>query len=184
MNKKVLKNIRKNAYTLFKEKGYKETTIMDICDACSITKTTFYRYVNSKEDLLSYYFDDISDNLGPLIIQITQSDNYVDCIIYAFDLIIDQMNSFGRNLYSQLYISNLNCNKDTFEEIPLLKEIIVSLIQKAKDTNQIHNSSSAEELYTVCKNLCFGCGILWCLNQIQDVREEFVKSVKVTLMAE
>ncbi|MDO4467349.1 MAG: TetR/AcrR family transcriptional regulator [Bacillota bacterium] len=181
MNKKVMKNIKTNAYTLFKEKGYKETTILDICEACSITKTTFYRYVHSKEDLLAYYFDDIQDNLGPLVVQIAQSDNYVENIICAFDLVINQMKTFGRDLYSQLYISNLNTNQDTFEDIPLFQEIVVALIEKGQKNGQIINMASSQELFQVTKNLCFGCGIRWCLNQIEDVREEFVKSIKIVL---
>ena len=47
------------AFTLFKENGYDATTINDICDACQITKTTFYRYLDSKEDILTYFFNTI-----------------------------------------------------------------------------------------------------------------------------
>lgn len=181
MNKNVLKNIIKNAYTLFKEKGYKETTILDICEACSITKTTFYRYVNSKEDLLAYYFDDIDDDLIQLVVQIAQSNNHVDSLLSVFQIVIDRMQIFGQDLYAQLYISNLSGNNNSFDDNKLLKEVSIALIRKAQDMKQIQNMNDAEELYETCKIVCFGGGILWCLNQIEDVETEILKTIKATL---
>lgn len=181
MKKSVLKNITNTAYTLFKEKGYEQTTIMDICDACGITKTTFYRYVNSKEELLSYFFSDIHDNLGSLIVSIAHADNYWQQIICAFDIIIQQMEKFDKDLYRQLYISSLKNLTDPFDEIPLLKDILVTIIEKAQESGQIKNNNSPKDLYYVCKDLCFGCGILWCLDQIKDIREVFIKDMRIAL---
>ena len=45
MYKDVKKNIISISYNLFKEKGYDNVTINDICDKCNITKTTFYRFL-------------------------------------------------------------------------------------------------------------------------------------------
>ena len=67
MYKDVKKNIISISYNLFKEKGYDNVTINDICDKCNITKTTFYRYISSKEDILTYFFDQINDELYDLI---------------------------------------------------------------------------------------------------------------------
>lgn len=181
MQKDVKKKIVKSAYQLFNEKGYNETTVMDICDVCHITKTTFYRYISSKEDLLSYFFDDISDDLGTLIINLAHADNYWSQIIYAFDLIVNRMNRFGRKLYSQLYISNLNKDNGTFDEIKVLKEIVITLIEKAQMAQQIENQGNPAELYELCENICFGCGIRWCLNQIDDVHQAMLSSMEVAL---
>ena len=49
MYKDLKNNIINTSYQLFMENGYDQTTVNDICKACSITKTTFYRYIDSKE---------------------------------------------------------------------------------------------------------------------------------------
>ena len=51
MYKDLKNNIINTSYQLFMENGYDQTTVNDICKACSITKTTFYRYIDSKEEL-------------------------------------------------------------------------------------------------------------------------------------
>ena len=59
------------------ENGYDQTTVNDICKACSITKTTFYRYIDSKEELLSYFFDDINERIDELRTNAKIHQNYV-----------------------------------------------------------------------------------------------------------
>ena len=121
---KDLKNtIINTSYKLFMENGYDQTTVNDICAACSITKTTFYRYIDSKEELLSFFFDDINEKIDELKLNAETQTDYVQQIIDAFDLIIAHMLQFQQELYCQLYISNLKENKGTFNEIDALKEI-------------------------------------------------------------
>lgn len=109
--------------------------------------------------------------------------NYVQQIIDAFDLIIEHMLQFKQELYCQLYISNLKENKGTFSQINDLKEIVVELIEKAQTTKEIKNPSSPQIIYNVLEHICFGCGIQWCLHQIEDVRLEFIQSLKAILIA-
>ena len=52
--------IRNKAISLFVEKGYNNVTVVDICEACSITKPTFYNYIPSKESIILNIYDDIA----------------------------------------------------------------------------------------------------------------------------
>ena len=51
--KKTQERIRECALSLFKEKGYDNVTVVQICEAAGITKRTFYYHFDSKEQLLS-----------------------------------------------------------------------------------------------------------------------------------
>ncbi len=184
MNKNTKKKIIETSYRLFKENGYDETTVNNICEACDITKTTFYRHINSKEEILTYFFDEINDELGELILNLTNADNYYQQILVAFDLVINRMNSFGKNLYSQLFITNLKNYTGTFDEITILRDIVIILIQKAQQANQIQNQQDPATLYEACSALCFGCGIKWCMGLIDDVHDEFAKLLAITLRVE
>ena len=149
MYKDLKNNIINTSYQLFMENGYDQTTVNDICKACSITKTTFYRYIDSKEELLSYFFDDINERIDELRTNAKIHQNYVQQIIDAFDLIIEHMLQFKQELYCQLYISNLKENKGTFSQINDLKEIVVELIEKAQTTKEIKNPSSPQSIYVL-----------------------------------
>ena len=92
------------------------------------------------------------------------------------------MLQFQQELYCQLYISNLKENKGTFNEIDALKEVVIDLILKAQKANQISNRNDPLVIYNVLEHICYGCGIQWCLHQIQDIREEFTTSLKAILI--
>ena len=181
MNKRTQKKIIDTSFELFRQNGYNQTTINDICDACNIAKPTFYRNISSKEEILTHFFDQLNDDLGQLIINLTNSNNYYQQIIFAFDLIIKRMNIFGKDLYSQLYISNLKEYNGTFDEIDSLKDIIINLIQKAQEHKQIHNTHSPAKLYTVCSSICFGCGIKWCMGLIDNPKDEITAQIAIIL---
>ena len=85
------------------------------------------------------------------------TDNYWEQITYVFDLIANRVELFGRDLYAQLYISNLKDYKGTFDEIIGLKELISILIKKGQTAGQILNSSDPGDLYELCVNIFFGC---------------------------
>jgi AcrR family transcriptional regulator len=51
------------AVNLFIERGYDETTVEDICAVAGISRTSFFRYFRSKEDVLMRDFVDLGDVL-------------------------------------------------------------------------------------------------------------------------
>lgn len=184
MSKNVKAEIINVAFELFKKEGYDQVTINDICQKCHITKPTFYRYISSKEEILTHFFDQIHDELEALAIHLASANNYWQQIICVFDLIIDRMQFFTKDLYAQLYISNLKNDHQTFAEIKVVKELITVLIDKAQQSHQIHNPGDPEALYEMCSVICFGCGIKWCLNLIDDIHESFVQNLAIALQVD
>lgn len=179
MYKDIKNNLIETAFELFKEQGYEKTTIMDICNACNITKTTFYRYIASKDDLLTFFFNDISEESKDYLLSITTTDNYWEMICHCFDIIIERAIKFGPELYAQLYITNLKTNKGTFNPLPTFENLVIEFIEKAQQNNQIQSIKNPKELYTTSVNLCFGCGIRWCIDKGKfDYKQEFFSSLE------
>jgi AcrR family transcriptional regulator len=56
--------LRDAAHRLFAEKGFSQTTIDDIAEAANVSRRTFFRYYDSKDDLLR---SDISDMLPVML---------------------------------------------------------------------------------------------------------------------
>lgn len=147
-----------------------------------LQKQPFIDILILKKNYFLIFFDDINERIDELRTNAKIHQNYVQQIIDAFDLIIEHMLQFKQELYCQLYISNLKENKGTFSQINDLKEIVVELIEKAQTTKEIKNPSSPQIIYNVLEHICFGCGIQWCLHQIEDVRLEFIQSLKAILI--
>ncbi|WP_425300419.1 TetR family transcriptional regulator [Nocardia wallacei] len=57
------RTIRTEAFRLFREQGYNETTVEQIAAAADVSPSTFFRYFPSKEELV------LADDLDPLMIE-------------------------------------------------------------------------------------------------------------------
>ncbi|MBB5914779.1 AcrR family transcriptional regulator [Nocardia transvalensis] len=55
--------IRTEAFRLFREQGYNETTVEQIAEAAEVSPSTFFRYFPSKDELV------LADDLDPLMIE-------------------------------------------------------------------------------------------------------------------
>lgn len=51
------------ALMLFAEKGYRDTTVLDIVAYARVSKTTFYNFYKSKEDLLAHLFESLLEEV-------------------------------------------------------------------------------------------------------------------------
>lgn len=51
------------ALMLFTEKGFRETTVLDIVEHAHVSKTTFYNFFSSKEELLACLFQELLEEV-------------------------------------------------------------------------------------------------------------------------
>ena len=168
MSKNLREEIISTSYRMFKEKGYDNVKINDICKELGISKPTFYNHVKSKDELLQIFYSDIETEMSKRIIEIIAQDNYWKQILCAFQIILSHSQEFGHDLYSQLFISNLKENQGTFDLQEGISNLMITLFEKAQEAKQIRNTKDPKELYFACAHLSFGYGIMWCLNNGSD----------------
>jgi AcrR family transcriptional regulator len=78
------------AIDLFSRNGYEQTTIDDICDVARISRTTFFRYFKSKEDVLLNGFVDMDETLLAALLARPDSETPRAAIRRALDPLIEQ----------------------------------------------------------------------------------------------
>lgn len=168
MSKSLREEIISTSYRMFKEKGYDNVKINDICKELNISKPTFYNHVKSKDELLQIFYSDIETEMSKRIIEIIGQENYWKQILTAFQIVLSHSAEFGHDLYSQLFISNLKENQGTFDLQDGITSLMTTLFKKAQEAKQIRNSSDPRELYLACAHLTFGYGVMWCLGDGND----------------
>ncbi|WP_228823650.1 acyl-CoA-like ligand-binding transcription factor [Nocardia blacklockiae] len=74
------RTIRTEAFRLFQEQGYNETTVEQIAEAAEVSPSTFFRYFPSKEELV------LADDLDPLMIEALERQPAELTMLEAFRL--------------------------------------------------------------------------------------------------
>lgn len=84
---------------MFRQKGYNQTTIRDICAAAHITIGTFYNFYGDKSGILLEYFRQLTNERSHILEH--SPDNLADpyqAICDYFMTVVDMQDRFGRDL--------------------------------------------------------------------------------------
>lgn len=140
------------AIGLFQKHGFDNITIDDICKEIDVTKTAFYYYYKSKDELVRDYFSTDTMLSSDELASILSAHDYANQVLRIIETRIRHVTKAGVALTKELYRIYL---KD--EVIPLLPEqgglsdIVSSLIERAQQEGQIRRTASPE---TLCNSLC------------------------------
>ena len=131
------------AIGLFQKHGFENITIDDICKEIDVTKTAFYYYYKSKDELVRDYFSTDGMLSSDELASILNAHDYANQVLRIIETRIRQVTRAGVTLTKELYRIYL---KD--EVIPLLPEqsglwdIVISLLERAQQEGQIKRTAS------------------------------------------
>ena len=191
MNSSIKEKISGTAIKLFLDRGYTQVTIKDICEACGITKPTFYKYAGSKENLILDLYD---ITIHQLLI-----DNYLflktvthyEQLVLVFHTLIYETAKYGPDLFSQMFISNLTSDHHSLDMRENLTKLCVAIIEESQQAGEIGAKGAAAAIYRGIAHMFTGYECLWCikkgayeweaeffesLEELLDVREDLKKT--------
>ncbi len=157
--------IIETANQLFLEKGYQNVTVVDICEACKISKTTFYYHLKSKEDIILHFYDSVTHNISQYLMTILIKDNYWDQLLICFESLVKEASKFGTDFLSQMMISNLKEDYGSYDLRNELTDIAVIIIKKGQASGQIRNKNDALKLYKASAYAFLGHEVTWCIKK-------------------
>lgn len=152
------------AINLFIKHGFEKVTLNQICKEMNVTKTAFYYYFKSKDELISEFF--LADNLisNDDIVDILSVNDYANQAMKAMEIFVKHIVHSGVELTKEFYRVHFR------SQIPydrgkstLLGSIMPTLIQRAKDAGQVKNSASAEDLHEAMCSIANGVCIHWAI---------------------
>lgn len=132
------KNILKNAYRLFKEKGYKSTTTREISQASDINKGLLHYYYKKKEDIIFDLYSDFLNGINDFVDKDERCKNNAFLYYAVFNII------FFRTVQSRKYFIDILDEIVQYRNLTRLKiekstQMIYSFIKELEmDINEYH----------------------------------------------
>lgn len=165
--------ITRIATELFKNKGFNDVTIRDICMASSISVGTFYHHFASKEEIISTAYHQI-DLLWDESISSYEKTDTIERILYLYEEAGDQITKVGWELASQSYQQLLISKKKyTFDrKRPIFREITQAIetgISEGIFVSNLDVFEMADSMMRASRGVIFD----WCLKEGKyDIRKQ------------
>mgnify|MGYP001098162350 CR=1 FL=1 len=139
---KTRQDIREKAYRLFAEKGFKEVTMKDICEATGLSRGGLYRHYESTEQIFLEIVNDFSDRQRSEVF--TKMQQHIPAAVILEELLAkyaeemsDDENSISLAIYE--FYSNPAISKEdnsVKKQYEIAKEVWVALINYGIGTNE------------------------------------------------
>lgn len=166
------------AARLFNEKGFDTVSVMDICQACGITKPTFYRYVVSKESILSDMFDKGEELILPQVKELHQEGKLMNALWTGLTGTVYVAESIGSDILRSYIIMLLRDNTKPSRLNDDLKDELIEVIGELQDDGRILNHSDPNDIYRLSVFLNRGLMIMWSMGEGGfDLRDTFRQSM-------
>lgn len=155
MSKKIEQSkneIAESLLSLMKKKEFSTITNKDITDNAGLSHITIYRHFNSKDNIIKYYLDNITDNFIKTSKIVYTPNNFTNYIIKLFTH-LENYKDIGILLYNANMIHYL---KDEFDRI---------FLSKAQNVNEeYHYAFVSGGLYNIYYH--------WIKNNCKETPEE------------
>lgn len=156
--------ITKIATELFKDNGFENVKIQDICSKANISIGAFYHHFKSKSDIINIGYQQI-DLLVKEKLESKNFDSYLDKIIFMLGEGSDLLENLGYVFVSDVYKNLLHIdNKYTFDSNRFVTlEIKVAIIEAIKN-NELIDTVSPKHLTETLLKISRGAIFDWCLH--------------------
>lgn len=173
--------IQDTAMDLFREKGYENVTIMDICHGCNITKRTFYYHFESKADLLSGVVNYWGIKAERLLRTFASEEKSIDILWQLMQVYCTNAQKYGPNIVKQVYVLMIQSSSDIhFPQKMYLYDLAIQLLTKAQAAGEIRNPNDPEEIVFILYHSLRSISISWAAeNGSYDLVQEYRKSFDI-----
>lgn len=167
----IVNQIYSTSIQLFMDKGYENISVNEICRNVGITKPTFYRYISSKDDILTNYYFDIPE-FHPVINKASEQENdYLQLIIDTFRNSFSHYLSLGVDLFKSHIISQTKGLTQLTGYDENFKKTMIDYIEKGKKYGQIQNEQDPETILEQLMAILLGYAYTICTNPTDDAAE-------------
>lgn len=180
---KTKEQIRECAIKLFKEHGYDNVTVVQICEAAGVTKRTFYYHYESKEQLVNGITDYLGTKAEQLMNSLACQQTNVGILWTLMSVYSINSADYGPNVIRQIYVNMVQgkTNED-FPESMYLYNTVVKTIDNAQRAGEISNTAEPKNIAFTLYHVFRSVTITWAAEDgAFDLVKEFRRTFEVVL---
>lgn len=173
------------AMSLFRERGFQETTATDIAKAAHVSRGTFFNYFPYKEAVLLDYGSLLLSRLKEEVRRrLAQGQDPLQTLHFLFEELA-QFTKGEKELVLPLLYELLNPDpiraKAAFEALPL-GDLIAEILRPLKEKGVVRQDLSLERMGRTLADLYFLAALRWAAyTPKRDLGEELAKSLSLAL---
>lgn len=182
------KIITEKAIELFKENGYENTSVTDICKACNITKGTFYYHFPNKDEITFEFYENIYSDFSDILVEVFMMPNAKEQLWKIYEFSIDRTIALTPKVLYALLMSDIQKGFDFFTPYgdytrstgsgKMLK-LQIELVKKGQKSGQIKEGDSEMMVRTFVAALV-GIAIAWSRSDgLFDEKKELRKAFDI-----
>jgi TetR/AcrR family fatty acid metabolism transcriptional regulator len=158
------KRIYDIAINLMDDRGFADTTIMEICEKAEVSIGTFYNYFSSKEEIFFDIYKKADDHFKRSVARSLEksSAGYIGRIVLFFRHYARYNEKQGFNRINQLYNTK---NKFFIVKGRYMQELLKSIVSSGKSSGEISGAMEAEEITDFLFIASRGIVYDWCVNE-------------------
>ena len=163
----------------FKQKGYEETTVQDICSSLNIAVGTFYHYFSSKHDLILTLNSDMNAELTEYYQKLDKS-SYKEAILKVINFYMGIYLANGVDLLNNVYRGFIFSGDNLFDlDKFALFWILQDAFRNGQEAGEFAREYDAVFLAETLKGIFFLNSTLWCNHRDEELfKENIIQKTK------
>lgn len=147
---------------LFREKGFTNVTILEICKAAGVTRNAFYYHFSDKEALLCFYFEEVIPSQNELFEHLLSLGSDWEKLWCLLEAHLSLMEREGVDITRALMKASLDNRETIVKDYVLTSTWCVPLLQNCIQSGVIQTTLSGEEVNFLMTRILIGIVVSWC----------------------
>ena len=161
-NSKLAGTITAAAIKLFRENGFDEVSVNDICREAGIARSSFYRVFSNKKEIIRYVLENTQGRSIVGIGDIVSAENDFERMWRIGDRYISIVLEFGPRLIGALMRMELEGELDMLSMVHSVDDWFVQLTRNCQQSGTIRNMSPPEILGPMGVDAVYKITYDWC----------------------
>ncbi len=150
------------AVSMIRQKGYRNVSVTDICKKLGITRSAFYYYFKTKDEIFDYFLIEPELQISEQGIPDLENLDFLQQFGKIVQTFLDYIAGLGPEILRIVLKRHADRGVDKITPHQAAQwETYVALIKKAQETGQISTSRKAEEIVETIIYAMNGVSLLW-----------------------
>lgn len=155
-------DIAECAIALFRDRGYDNVSVNEICESAHTSRSVFYSVFKGKRAILDYVVSKPQQKDEESFRKFADAENDFERIWQLFDRFIDIALDFGPKLTSRLFIMQFDSPKGIRDAVHALDDLFATLAKNCAKNGIIETEEPPELLSRIATDLILHELYVWC----------------------